>query len=476
MSQNKYDYYLQSGAVGAISKAVRLISGPAELWILIQILSPSLFGTYVTALVTINIITELSSFGLGNIILLQVPKIISEDHCRARRLAGQILMLTFLTVSTFMVLVIVTRSYINLIFQADSLTRLLFLLALIGPLSTLRDVHTQWLNAQERIIESFLLNNLIPNPIRLVGFTLVWILGLKIRAIVLVIFLERTLSVAPWFFREQLFKNFNLRTLTPDDYTYALQMMGNRFVRLMNKNIDILMLGWLGTSSMIAIYKLGASLASPVRHLHGLSGTLFKPRISRLIGESNYEKLQSEFTVLQKINTLALVLALGSIILMGQPVLSLFGKTYLASFSVLIILFIGRIGELATGKIEGILRFSGRSGWIFTNSFIAFTFNIVGNYFFIQLYGVDGAAWAWTGAMILENLFALLVVRYLYSQLFMPFIVLCSSVVLILSALLVLYSEVSSLLIIGFLLPFVFLFSWDLYPKFLNLWNRIPFV
>lgn len=405
---DKYEYYWKSGFISTVTKVSRFISSPLSLWLQVQILSTKVFGIFVLSRVIVNITSEIAGLNFNNLIQHRVPKIIDKNNSRARNIVGQSLLTALVTVSVAMSLLIIFRIYLTQFFGYEGLGFWVFWLALLAPMATIRDLHGAWLTSNERIAEGCYLGGIIPHVTTLTGYTVVWWFNFGAPGIVVVIFAERFLSLFPWLISEQLFLNANTSTLHWQDFRYTLELLGSRITSILNTNIDILMLGWLGTASMTAVYKIGSALGSAVRHIQGLSGNLFKPRISRFLGEEKYDELKREFTVLQRLNIIAVISVLAGVFMFGKPILGLFGEQYRASFGVLLILLIGRIVELSSGKIIEVLKFDGRSGWVLSNFALAFLFNLIGNYFLIQSIGAEGAAWAWAGSVIVLNLLAVL--------------------------------------------------------------------
>ena len=81
-------------------------------------------------------------------------------------------------------------------------------------------------------------------------------------------------------------------------------------------------------------------------------------------------------------------------ILFPENILSLFGKEYISSSNVLIILTIATLLQAIFGAASPTLGMSGFTRLILINTCIAFILNLGLNYTLIPLYGINGAAYA----------------------------------------------------------------------------------
>lgn len=468
MSDEKYNYYLKSGIVGSLSQSVNIIADPLNLWLKVQILSPALFGTFVITQVIINIATEISALGLSNLVMHRVPKTILNDKYRARKIMGQVLLISLVSVSSVMFLIIISRNYIQSFFGEEQLSLWIYWLALLAPLSTIRDLHSQWLKATERMNEAFLIGGLIPNPISLLGLFIVWWFEYGIYGIIFVIFIERVTSLFPWLISENLFRNTNISTLRRTDFIYSLQLLGSRMTSLLNKNMDLLMLGWLGTSSMTAIYKVGSSFAGAIQSAKGLLGVIINPRISRFLENEEKQKLKNEFTVIQNLNMITALVFVAAILGFGRFFLSLLGSEYLNSEPVILILLIGQTIHLSAGSMGAIIRFTGRGGLALANSFLVISVNAIGNYVLIQLYGAIGAAIAWAIALILGKIIIYLEVYYWEDLNLMPLDIILTDLLI---SLILLYTFYNSHLSLWLILPLIPPLLWFVYKNRIKMKN-----
>lgn len=94
-------------------------------------------------------------------------------------------------------------------------------------------------------------------------------------------------------------------------------------------------------------------------------------------------------------------------ILFAPTVLLLFGPSYSAGHWVLVILACATLLSTACGVVDVMLNMAGRSAWILGNVTLALVVNVVLNLVLVPILGIEGAAWAWSAAIVVNNLLPL---------------------------------------------------------------------
>lgn len=98
--------------------------------------------------------------------------------------------------------------------------------------------------------------------------------------------------------------------------------------------------------------------------------------------------------------------------ILGIPLLGLFGAGFIEGATALAIMCIGATISAATGNVQAMLLMSGRSGWAALNKVIALALSLTLLFGLVPLWGIVGAAVAWTLTTSVDAALALaLVVR-----------------------------------------------------------------
>lgn len=96
------------------------------------------------------------------------------------------------------------------------------------------------------------------------------------------------------------------------------------------------------------------------------------------------------------------------ILVNGRQFLAIFGHTYAAGTTVLVILGLSMLLSSACGQVDVVLITAGRSSWSLVNGLIAMVINVTLDLILIPRYGITGAAIAWAAAITVANLMPLI--------------------------------------------------------------------
>ncbi|HEY3734176.1 MAG TPA: polysaccharide biosynthesis C-terminal domain-containing protein [Streptosporangiaceae bacterium] len=95
-------------------------------------------------------------------------------------------------------------------------------------------------------------------------------------------------------------------------------------------------------------------------------------------------------------------------VIYGPAVLAVFGKSYSAGATVMIILGLTQLFASACGQVDMVLITTGRSSWSLVNGLLAVGVNIGVDLALIPRYGITGAAIGWAVAIVVSNLMPLI--------------------------------------------------------------------
>jgi len=101
-------------------------------------------------------------------------------------------------------------------------------------------------------------------------------------------------------------------------------------------------------------------------------------------------------------------------IVYGPQVLLVFGRSYSAGTTVIVVLGFAALFSTACGQVDMVLITSGRSSWSLANGLLAVVVNVAVDLVLIPKYGILGAAIGWAVAMLLTNLMPLIQLGVVY--------------------------------------------------------------
>jgi O-antigen/teichoic acid export membrane protein len=93
--------------------------------------------------------------------------------------------------------------------------------------------------------------------------------------------------------------------------------------------------------------------------------------------------------------------------------LRIFGPSFVAGQTALAILAVAMLLSIATGPCTAVLLMGGKSSWNLLNTAVSLATNVTLNLLLIPQYGMEGAAVAWAITLSLNNILAVLEVRFL---------------------------------------------------------------
>ncbi|MEC9474288.1 MAG: flippase [Candidatus Neomarinimicrobiota bacterium] len=158
--------------------------------------------------------------------------------------------------------------------------------------------------------------------------------------------------------------------------------------------MDILMLGYFTNASTVGLYHPAARTAGLLQALLISFISIYAPMISKFHSEKNILKMNQTYKMVSRWLLVFSIPISIMFILFPENILSLFGKEYISSANVLIILTISTLLQAIFGAASPTLGMSGFTRLVLINTCLAFILNLGLNYTLIPLYGINGAAYA----------------------------------------------------------------------------------
>jgi O-antigen/teichoic acid export membrane protein len=178
---------------------------------------------------------------------------------------------------------------------------------------------------------------------------------------------------------------------------------------ILNRWFDVLMLGWLGSSSTAGIYEISFAIAGYIGFLLEVLGFMFMPVISELHGEGNLERIKEVYTTATRwIISLSLPFLAGALIFTEEVINLLFGADYISGSTALTVLAIGFFYKVAKGPSEAILISIGETKKYLIGAGITTLLIASLNLLLIPEYGMLGAAFSTLAAFLIGDSILLL--------------------------------------------------------------------
>ena len=181
------------------------------------------------------------------------------------------------------------------------------------------------------------------------------------------------------------------------------------------------MLGYFTNATTVGLYHPAARTAGLLQALLMSFISIYAPMISQFHSEKNLIKMNNTYKMVSRwLLLFSIPIAIIFIIFPGN-ILSLFGKEYIASADVLIILTIATLLQAVSGAASPTLGMSGFTRVVLFNTIFAFILNFGLNYNLIPNYGINGAAYATLITLIVIGSVRTIQVHFLLKMNFFSF-------------------------------------------------------
>lgn len=200
-------------------------------------------------------------------------------------------------------------------------------------------------------------------------------------------------------------------------YNFSVPLALGKSGSIIYKRVDILMVGFLLSSTAVGIYNLAVMLSTIIALPLGGFQQLFPPIASKLYNNDRYDKLESTYsTVTRWIFTFAFFPSL-FVITFSKEILQVFGEGFAEGSAVLSLFILAQLVNSAVGPSGYLLVMTDHQYLNTVNKLAAGTINIVLNYVLTIQYGLVGAAVATAGTLTTINLARVVQVVY-YENMF----------------------------------------------------------
>ena len=172
-------------------------------------------------------------------------------------------------------------------------------------------------------------------------------------------------------------------------------------------HLDRIMLGIFGVASEVGIYSMSGFIGHEIDFFQRMFNSIFAPMIADLYNQGKRLEMISIFQTVSKWTLLLTLPVFFAFIFLGDAILSLFGREFLAGWATLMVLSLGNLINVGVGPVGYMLIMTGRPGLELLNSWISGIMNIALNLWLIPRYGALGAAFATAITVTVLNLIRL---------------------------------------------------------------------
>lgn len=356
------------------------------------------------------ILIVISMFGFQNVIIkfISIAKGTSNNKKISTTLKTSLLFNGLLSI-LITVIAIIT---LNTFFYSWSVSEGLFFPLLIVFISlvpqTISRIYSAALNGYGKVWQSNLVNNNLTVFLVLFGLLIYFLFNVELNPVsVLILYLISRLleSLIIFVIWKGVFKiNIKGEFKPSPMFKIAMPLLLVTGTSVISNNIDIVMLGSLGTLSDVGIYSVAVLLSMFISLFLQASNIAIAPKLADLFFQKKINEIQFMVKNVTTGLTLIAILTMLFFILFGKQLLSLWGAGFHDAYLILVILAAGQVVNISTGCSGYLLVMCGFEkihGYI---SLFGILLNITLNLFLISKYGALGAGMATSITVIIENM------------------------------------------------------------------------
>jgi len=201
---------------------------------------------------------------------------------------------------------------------------------------------------------------------------------------------------------------------SPEWLQSALPMLLIAGANVVNQRVSVIMLGSMVGAEAAGIFDVARRGVGLVAFALAAVNMPLAPTIAQLYSEGELERMQQVVTKSARVALLgSLPIGVG-LIFLREPFLLLYGEEFTKGKTVLTILCVGQLANGGLGSVVQIMNMTGYEGHVALVLIISAVVNLVLNYTLIPVWGLEGAAVATSGSMILWNLCLTKVIRNIH--------------------------------------------------------------
>ncbi len=304
------------------------------------------------------------------------------------------------------------------VYHAPDLSRYMPVFAILTVLGALQTFYSQVLAGFKDVAKRTVITNFIGSPLASVLTVILLALGTGMwgylsAQIVNSIVVFALLAVVGWKLTPVAarFSAAPLPRFDPEIKNFAAASLGMGGLDFLVSQADKILLGFYLNPTLVGIYVIASTLSALIPIILQSVNQIFTPVIADLHVQGRIQVLGRLFQTLTKW-VLGLTLPLAIVIIMfAVPLLRIFGPSFVAGWSVLVIGAVGQVVNCSVGSVGYLLLMSGNQNRLIRVQFVMAIISVFVNITLIPLLGIVGAAIAAAGVNVGGNVWNLFEVR-----------------------------------------------------------------
>ena len=403
------DSFLKSGASLLLLQMAGMGLSLGVSVLLARQLGPSQFGIYSFALALATLISVPVQFGLPPLVVRETARLLYENNVRRMfALWRWSALIAFLASAAIFTAVLLLGS---LIFAAYITKSLLVATVLLVPLLAFGMLRAAALRGLGHVVMGQVPETIIRPGLILLLLLAILGLGHEIDALSAMVlnvvgtsltFVAGALMLA----RAAPSSRSGMAPPIPHyDWLRAAMFLGvTSAAVVINRNLDIAMLGSLRSATEVGQYKVSVTLAMVSATALNVLNLLIQPQVARLNAAGDIDAIKRLVTKVARLSFVVGLCCAAVFLLLGEEVIARsFGAEYSAAYPAMSILIAGQIFNTCFGPVMLVLNMMGQERTTMSSVIVAAGGNIVLNALLIPPFGTLGAAMATAATFLLWN-------------------------------------------------------------------------
>ncbi|PPC98599.1 MAG: multi antimicrobial extrusion protein MatE [Hyphomicrobium sp.] len=181
-------------------------------------------------------------------------------------------------------------------------------------------------------------------------------------------------------------------------------------------NIDLMLLNFFITPDQLGIYFAASRLMALVCFVHFAVSAVSMPRFAAVYISGNSNELSKLMTNMRHLTFWPSFVGTAIVLVLGQPLLTLFGPSFIDAYSMLFVFAVGHLAKAAAGPVQALLSVAGAQRQAVKILVATCLLALVLNILLIPKFGAMGAAMAMSAAFVVEAILGTLIALKLYQK------------------------------------------------------------
>lgn len=367
--------------------------------VMTNIVSASIYGTYMTAYTSAMIVGSMAALGLDSTMVRFLSTYRAKgERSHAAGLIRFVLWMTLISGLLCGILFYLSSTFLaRVIFRNDTYALSLKEVALLVPLIALQPIIASGLQAFKAIKLKVCVDRLIQPGLTLISIGVFYLLGLRLEALILATICGYVASIIVGHLllrraSRPIVSGATSRLEPKTWLRFAIPMSFYALIQNVLNSTDVLFLTIFSSAAQVGLYGAADRTSTfVVMPLFALN-TIFSPLIAEYYARGKHEQLANLATIVTKWSFSISLPVFLCFLVFHEAMLSIFSREYTAAALALIILSFGNLVNAAAGPTGCLLVMTGHARVILANTAVTILLNIGLAFILVPRFTVIGAA------------------------------------------------------------------------------------